>query len=712
MSAAGNSVTPAAWASWSPGFTHHTKIHRRFFQVPSDQQKLLDRADAWSPRVPNVPPAVLEDVKTHSAKESRPRSPVEREALSSQPASPVLDVVQTLTSQAVSLYEARMVALSSQPASPTHTITAHETPNRTLAGAAGDSDGEEAASETAIPWTPSPSAHLRRPFQQQEPPATTGLPSRRLFGQDDRRATGHALARAPIVDFPPSSSAASGTPLEVEVPKAITDALEPVDQRLAAVLEPTPPSAQVIPCTITEKTSPAQVPAPKTRPRRRMKQFPAAILASLDPAGRGHASGSTLPEATAAASTRSPSPAVIPSSPISGAPRTDHALPALGDEHIPASAEEPAAATCTATSQLAGKQLSSNPSIALPRNGPPSQVPFTAFQCAYPDYKGSLGDFIRGVMCIMQLRKERALNEFLYDDFVRVFSGDYLDYIGTVAHDQYALPAVQFYNANVSRPLYTEGVLTKDNIKDVANQYPKKARAIQHILEEETSETGARRRPTRQARGREGEEKKAAQRSPVTAESPRVLRQNGLPSSASFVTLGPMPQKAELPTDSIPMTSQPPPHEHEHRATIGPPASIFDSLGFLSAGLPRPKTIRSTTMAGTTVPTLGDSRTWIDSSAPDDAPSPTPLRVTKVTLPVASMLPPSTALSNADSIPEATLKRKARTSTASSGAGQPGAEFKRPRLTPKDSEKRAQRFRQFLIRKQTQSSAPGGSTPS
>jgi hypothetical protein len=83
--------------------------------------------------------------------------------------------------------------------------------------------------------------------------------------------------------------------------------------------------------------------------------------------------------------------------------------------------------------------------------------------------------------------------------------------------------------------------------------------------------------------------------------------------------------------------------------------------------------------------------------------------------PVASTLPPSTlpastALSNPDSIPEVTLKRKARPSTASSAAGQPGAEFKRPRLMPKDAEKRAQRFKRFLLRKQTQSSAPEGST--
>jgi hypothetical protein len=496
--------------------------------------------------------------------------------------------------------------------------------------------------------------------------------------------------------------------LEVEVPKAVTEVLEPVDQGLAVVLEPTPPSAQVIPCTNNEKTSPAQ--APRTQRRRRMKQFPAAILAGLDPAGRGNVSGVTLPEATADATSRPPSPAVIPSSPISGPPRTDLALAAPGDGKIPASAKQPG--TATSTSQLSGKQVSSNPSVVLPRNGPPSQAPFIAFTFAYPDYKGSLGDFIRGVMCILQLQKDRALNEFLYDDFVRVFSGDYLDYIMTVAHDQSALPAVQFYNLSVSRPLYAKGVLTKDNIKDVANQYPEKTRAIQHILGEVTPETGPRSRPTRQTPGRD---KTATRRPPVTTETASPLRQNGLPSATSFMGSGLMAQNAELLADSIPMTSQPRPAQ-EHRGTVGSPQNSVHSWGLSAAGPPRPKVSKATSTADTAAPNSDVSRTSIDSSPSDAVPSRTP-QVMKTQPPVASTLPPSTlppstALSNPDSIPEVTLKRKARPSTASSAAGQPGAEFKRPRLTPKDAEKRAQRFKRFLLRKQTQSSAPEGSTPS
>jgi hypothetical protein len=708
MSAAGNTVTPAAWTSWSPGSDNRTKIHRRFVQVPSDQQKLLDRAElAWVPRgFPNVPPGVLEDVKTHNARACRPRTPVGREALSSQPTTPVPDAVEALSSQAVSLYQARMVALSSQPASPAQTTTVHEQSNRTSAGTGGDSDGEEEASGTSIPWSSSPPSHFGGPLRQQELPTTTGSRSRRFSGQDDRRAEVHTLARAPILDFPPSSSAASGPVLEVEVPKAITDVLEPVDQRLAAVLEPTPPSAQVMPCTNTEITSPAK--ASKTQRRRRMKQFPAAILASLDPAGRGDVSGVTLPEGTADAPSRLSSPVVSPSSPISGLSRTDLALSAPGNGQIPASAKQPDNAT--STSQLVGKQVSSNPSVTLPRNGPPSQAPFVAFIQAYPDYKGSLGDFLRGVMCILQLQKERALSEFLYDDFVRVFAGDYLDYIMTVVHDQPALPAVQFYNLNVSRPLYTKSVLTKDNIKDVANQYPKKTRAIQHILEEETPETVPRSRPTRQTPGSVGGDKTAAQPAFVTTKTAGALRHNGLPSAASFMGSGLVPQMAELPTDSIPMTSQPWPAQ-EHRGPVGPLENSAGNWGLSAVSPPRPKAPKFSSTVDATAPNTGVSRTSIDSSQPDAVPSRTP-RVMRTQLPVASTLPPSTALSNPDNIPEVTLKRKARISTASSAAGQPGAEFKRPRLTPKDAEKRAQRFRQFLLRKQTQSSAPEGSAPS
>jgi hypothetical protein len=277
----------------------------------------------------------------------------------------------------------------------------------------------------------------------------------------------------------------------------------------------------------------------------------------------------------------------------------------------------------------------------------------------------------------------------------------------TVAHDQSALPAVQFYNQSVSRPLYAKGILTKNNIKDVANQYPEKTRAIQHILEEATPETGPRSRPTRQTPGRD---KTATQRPPVTAETAHPLRQNGLPSATSFMGSELMPRNAELLVDSIPMTSQPRPAQ-EHQGIVGSPENGVDNWGLSEAGAPLPKAPKSTRTADTTAPNSAVSRTSIDSSPSDAVPSRTP-RVVKPQLPVASPLPPSTALSNPDSLPEVTLKRKARNSTASSAAGQPGAEFKRPRLTPKDAEKRAQRFRRFLLRKQTQSSAPEGSTPS
>ncbi|KAK3907034.1 hypothetical protein C8A05DRAFT_11205, partial [Staphylotrichum tortipilum] len=448
----GRSDTPPLWASWSPDYaTGQAQIRRRYVQVPSAQSKLLERHDAWSAgRAPNVPQEVLDDVKARHARQLRPRAEPEQEQeqepepLSSQP----------LSSQPVPPANARREPLDSQPASPW---------------------GDRSSRKEPLSSQPSLSPH----HSQSASPARSAKSA---------TTTRTAYESVRPQDFPPSSSGASETELEFVPPGAITDVIEAIRPAsrapVVAALEPTPPSAQIIPCSLSERTSPARTLDAK---RRRLMKGPTALFASPGPADRKHASRLVLPPANSAAA-----PLPLPSSsPAASSSPVSARMPAHPTEllSVPKPVEEdnsPPAGNQprhnAATPQPTDNHGSSNPTDKLPPNGPPSQVPFTAFRVAYPDYQGSLGDFIRGVLCILQLQKDKALPEFLYDDFVRVFSGDYLHYIKALDTNQSALPAIHWYNHNVSRPLYTKGVLTRDNIHGVVLQYSVEVRAIHRKL--------------------------------------------------------------------------------------------------------------------------------------------------------------------------------------------------------------------------------------
>ncbi|KAK4105704.1 hypothetical protein N658DRAFT_416512 [Parathielavia hyrcaniae] len=549
-------------------------------------------------------------------------------------------------------------------------------------------------------WEPSPSAHYRAPRQAEDLIGAVSSPSR---ASSDRRgilSAGKAVFRArPLTEFPPSSSVASEHGLEVEVPRAITDVLEPTDQKHVAVVEPTPPSAQIIPCTLNEKTSPAQ--APEAKRRRRMKA-PAAVFSSPGrPVSQSHAPGLPLPGCRPDRSLGSSSPVISSLSPVSGVPprQPSPVMPAANQPGI-----------VTAPSCLASDQGSNNPMERLLPNGPASQVPFTAFNLAYPDYQGSLKDFIRGILCILKLQKDKALTEFLYDDFVRVFSGEYLAYIKTVDRRQPALSAIQWYNENVSRPLYAKGVLTKDNVRDAVSQYPKELRAIQQDLE--TAKASDCSRPGPQAPGRTTERNKMTRSPPIDTNISHVIPQNILPDTIPTPSPRPAPRKTEMRTDRGPVAVASPVMRPES-GSIGLPASRTKVSVPSPVSRSRGKNVGSSVLH-TPASRPGAFLTQVESSLPDVNPTPA-LQATERRPPASSAFPsfaPS-QLSNPDSIPETTRKRVAApgVSNGSAMAG-PGAGFKRPRLTTQTAEKRDVEFRKFLMWKKTQSSAPQGSNAS
>ncbi|KAH6701478.1 hypothetical protein EV126DRAFT_419166 [Verticillium dahliae] len=114
--------------------------------------------------------------------------------------------------------------------------------------------------------------------------------------------------------------------------------------------------------------------------------------------------------------------------------------------------------------------------------------PLETFQSAYRSFDGSLGDFVRACVSLKSLRRERRLPVFLYDDFVRVFCDDYIQYVSET-DDSRPMYAMEWYVDNVSKPIYQKGILTKDNIDRVLKMYPDEYNAIREALGQSRSHT-------------------------------------------------------------------------------------------------------------------------------------------------------------------------------------------------------------------------------
>ncbi|KAL2125153.1 hypothetical protein VTJ04DRAFT_1518 [Mycothermus thermophilus] len=729
-----DSDDPPTWPSWSPSrHRHRPTIPRRFFQVPSEQRKLLERPAAWTPGSLNIPPGVLEDArKTRNISKPRARPLPDEEEHDEQAVEDEKgqgdvklkvnekgqeDEQKDDTSQATSTSTSVANAGSKHPRTREDMSSQSELRHGSTA-----SDGEDAPDTnetekadvdrgepgtpsrdgTPLSWSESPEEHLGRPryFAELErlPSTPTRAPEAELPSRRSSRPSAsisnspmvaalsqvaqavgmaHGLACAPQFDFSQDSSSPSrpssnhSDPLarvqrpsrapeanrpssnpeseaeEHGAPKAVNNEIHSARRAVQGLPEPTPPSAQVvIPCTMTE-TSPVR---PAERPRLRlMKRVPNFLSSQPSPG--------TPPEPQELAS----SPAKQPD------PATEASQPGAN---------------------------SSNDSNVLPPNGPPSQVPYTAFKVAYPDYKGSLGDFLRSVMCILNLQKKKLLPEFLYDDFVRVFSTDYLDYIEDLDPSERPLKAYQFYNENVSEPLYMKRILTKDNVADIPAKYPEKARVVQ-VASDAISSANPSVRPS-PAPPSDG-----IRASPTPANTTRSVQEE----TPVHPIPGPSPQRA---------APSPPLVAVSVRKITPPPRRP-------APGISRPTTAK--------VSDPKSSRTWIDSSLPtqpskQSPPPPPPLPPPPAQLrpefprttrpPPSSLAPPSTAVSNADSIPEMPRKKR-RLPSAADGGPRPGTQFKRPatagRMREDELTRRARAFKEFLEKKKAQSSSAPMPTP-
>lgn len=111
--------------------------------------------------------------------------------------------------------------------------------------------------------------------------------------------------------------------------------------------------------------------------------------------------------------------------------------------------------------------------------------PYTIFASTYPSYtahNGTLKNFIKACICLEYLQSERALREFLYDDFIRAFSEGYLTYVAGAREGQEALPAIEWFNMLQGEPEYRKMIVTRANLKSVLSMFPEGvARARRYI---------------------------------------------------------------------------------------------------------------------------------------------------------------------------------------------------------------------------------------
>ena len=124
--------------------------------------------------------------------------------------------------------------------------------------------------------------------------------------------------------------------------------------------------------------------------------------------------------------------------------------------------------------------------------------PFELYTNVYPSYLGGLSDFIRACICLDYFQKEEPMRDFLYDDFIRVFAHDYVNYVA--ASPVSPLPAQRWFNLLRGKPLFDQMVITRDNLHLVFEAYPEEFQAVmcgRSSQHQDVSQTPGRRPPTR-----------------------------------------------------------------------------------------------------------------------------------------------------------------------------------------------------------------------
>ncbi|PFH62643.1 hypothetical protein XA68_12717 [Ophiocordyceps unilateralis] len=129
-----------------------------------------------------------------------------------------------------------------------------------------------------------------------------------------------------------------------------------------------------------------------------------------------------------------------------------------------------------------------------PERAERSLNPCEAFLAAYPDYVtahgGSLQNFVNACLCLSWYRQEWLLRDSSFDEFVRFFSAEYLRYVARAGPGQEPLPAIERFNMQRGAPLYTQMVLTGQELNDVFDAYPEEYRTARSVIMDDSASDG------------------------------------------------------------------------------------------------------------------------------------------------------------------------------------------------------------------------------
>lgn len=479
-------------------------IRRRYVQIPGKQKDLLERPDAWSENLShgprgmiNVPPEVLQDVKDfHVRRHSKP-------------------------SQQPNFTRPPSSAGSSAPLK----LSRPEQPVSSPRLGQDDQAGDDQA--TQLSWSPSPSRpppgdRLVQPIEQPE----LVSPHRNQLASQSTRLK-RKTPPASLGNGPPSSAAQSdAVPFEPllalgeEPHPPVNRGANRVAATESTLPAATPPSAQVevVPSTLGNTIRVASVAARPLNKRRRVADIEVSDKEheTTEQGGPLHESnprprpGTTNDERNiSSASASTPS---LPSQAAVGQRRRSAVLQATSaadsneqssSGYTPTYEGRPRGTPTQQKDVL--RHTASESSMAPAPAQPPAEpsrsnlvkvhqihaenivghrTPYEEFKAAYPDYEESTRAFIRACLAVEKLELERALPEFLYDDFVRVHSTVYMDYYGEAQIRKYkeVLKATQWYNENVKDMVYTKKIIRRDNLPAILKAHSTAVRQIRESI--------------------------------------------------------------------------------------------------------------------------------------------------------------------------------------------------------------------------------------
>ncbi|KAI1771110.1 hypothetical protein F4818DRAFT_430210 [Hypoxylon cercidicola] len=489
-----SSSPPSSSQPEKPELIGEDRIQRLVYRIPKSQRELLGDNNSWAQvlrgtSMPflNVPPEVLENLKKWYSRQLQ--------ATQSNESVPSPDP---------------------QPSTLSRSAKAGSPLQNTRPGSAAEDDDDENSSQNSS-WTPSPVEHLHPPKRttsesikdaednedtddDEQPQFMTQPP------MSSPRPTIPPITKlkAPLI-FPPSSQEQE-EPLEIEVPAAIHDTILPVNKS-AVQTNNTPPSAQIVPCTFDQSA------VRKPFQKQRIYNEPPAFYRppKNETALKHHLQvrstrqpDSSYPDAQSSTSTANISSSIIPSTiraedsskdlptwRVNTSISPSRTSPTTGNKRHGAP-DFPPRQQHSPEYRPPSPLLMSSPSIQRsPRLLPlantqqvsPSRIPFIHYTITYPNYNGSVGDFVTACMYI-QLQ-QRRIRTSLYDDFIRAWHEGYIPYVRECDDSKpptKALNAIDWYNDIDEDPLFTSRVITRQNLKSTLEFYPDELRFARSLL--------------------------------------------------------------------------------------------------------------------------------------------------------------------------------------------------------------------------------------